>query len=67
MKIYFVNGNSLPCGCKAEFSNGNGNYSDVISMSLCRKHGKVYKESMKEYDLSASGQYFKIQNVTKES
>ena len=32
------NGQPLPCGCNAFFSSGNGEYSDSITVVLCRKH-----------------------------
>ncbi|MCK5610348.1 hypothetical protein KAR91_51220 [Candidatus Pacearchaeota archaeon] len=38
MKIAFVNNYPYPCGCKASFSSGGGEYSDVIYIELCEKH-----------------------------
>ena len=35
--IVFVNGKS-ECGCKIEFSDGYGEYSDVHEIILCNKH-----------------------------
>ena len=36
--ICFVNGEDAECGCKVIYSNGNGEYADVIFVKLCKKH-----------------------------
>ena len=36
--LSFVNGSAYPCGCAAHFSDGHGEYSDVITVKLCEKH-----------------------------
>jgi hypothetical protein len=41
-KIIFINGKS-ECGCKMEFSDGHGEYSDVHEIILCNKH-KSYSD-----------------------
>jgi hypothetical protein len=33
-----VNGEPFPCGCTANFSDGHGQYSDVIRIELCSDH-----------------------------
>lgn len=38
MKIVFINGESK-CGCKMQFSDGYGEYSDVHEITLCEIHG----------------------------
>lgn len=39
VKITFVNGESK-CGCEMEFSDGEGQYSDVHTIKLCAHHDK---------------------------
>ncbi len=36
-KVVFVNGKSR-CGCRLEYSDGKGLYSDVTTIELCSKH-----------------------------
>ena len=37
--LTFVNYNpSTTCGCKVKYSDGEGMYSDVITVILCEKH-----------------------------
>ncbi len=45
MQIIFVNGKS-ECGCHLDFSDGEGSYSDVHTITLCSKH-KVEETSKK--------------------
>lgn len=37
MKITFINGNAK-CGCIMDFSDGEGQYSDVHTITLCADH-----------------------------
>lgn len=37
-KLTFVNGRDAKCGCKVKVSDGYGEYSDVIHVTLCDKH-----------------------------
>lgn len=38
--IVFVNYKNAECGCQVIFSDGEGEYSDVIYIKLCSKHKK---------------------------
>ncbi|MGV5268851.1 hypothetical protein ACV4W4_35705, partial [Pseudomonas aeruginosa] len=37
-KLTFINGRPAMCGCQVEYSDGGGEYSDVIYVTLCAKH-----------------------------
>ncbi|MGC6944376.1 hypothetical protein [Pseudomonas aeruginosa] len=37
-KLTFINGSPAMCGCQVEYSDGGGEYSDVIYVTLCAKH-----------------------------
>lgn len=37
-KLTFINGRPAICGCQVEYSDGGGEYSDVIYVTLCAKH-----------------------------
>lgn len=39
-KIVFVNGANAKCGCRVDYSDGNGEYSNVIAVHLCKTHDK---------------------------
>ncbi|MGD8183868.1 hypothetical protein ACP9M8_08205 [Pseudomonas aeruginosa] len=36
--LTFINGRPAMCGCQVEYSDGGGEYSDVIYVTLCAKH-----------------------------
>ena len=63
MNISFVNNKAYPCGCFAEFSDGEGQYSDVITVSLCPKHSPEIspkdEAKIKGYSLRASGDWIR--------
>lgn len=54
MKITFINGERFPCGCSVHTSDGHGEYSDSITVSLCTKHSPT---SDPEKDAVAAGYY----------
>ncbi len=37
-KLTFIKGRPAMCGCQVEYSDGGGEYSDVIYVTLCAKH-----------------------------
>lgn len=39
-ELTFVNDEPAECGCEMEFSDGHGEYSNVVRIKLCRKHRK---------------------------
>ncbi len=41
VKISFVNDFPYPCGCSASYSDGGGEYSNVIDIFLCEEHEAV--------------------------
>lgn len=37
-ELVFVNGAPAPCGCTVRVSDGGGQYSDAVTVSLCLRH-----------------------------
>lgn len=37
-RLVFCNGQPLPCGCKARYDSGGGNYSETMIVELCEEH-----------------------------
>jgi len=53
-EIIFVNKHPYPCGCKISFSDGKGEYSDVIYVDFCEKHSP---KTLPEADAKIAGYY----------
>lgn len=47
-KLSFVNGKNSECQCRYEYSDGRGEYSDVVYVHLCDKHSGVKEAVLNE-------------------
>lgn len=57
-KLKFVNGEDAQCGCKLQFSDGGGDFSDVHTVTLCTAHQAARTFGPVEVRRDADGWWF---------